>query len=77
MRETLTAPDATPQPSVGALGSERATLLSAGSEVLLVGNEADVRPDKIAAVQAALSAGTYHVPATAVASRVVNYMLVL
>jgi len=77
LRVTLTAAVATKQPSVGALGSDRAILLSAGSRVLLMGNEAEVRPDKIAAVQAALLAGTYHVPVSAVASRIVNYMLVL
>jgi negative regulator of flagellin synthesis FlgM len=60
-----------------ALGSEWATLLSVGSEVSLIAAKADVRPDKVAAVQAALAAGTYHVPPAAVASRVVDYMLVL
>ena len=77
MRKALTAPVGTQQPRVGALGSERATLLSARSEVLLLDNDADVRKDKIKVVQAAFSAGTYHVPASAVAARVVDYMLVL
>jgi anti-sigma28 factor (negative regulator of flagellin synthesis) len=34
-----------------------------------------VRTDKVAAVQAALAAGTYDVPASAVASKVVDSML--
>jgi anti-sigma28 factor (negative regulator of flagellin synthesis) len=38
--------------------------------------EAGVRPDKVANVKAALAAGTYNVPASAVASRVVDEMLV-
>jgi hypothetical protein len=36
---------------------------------------AAVRADKVAAVQAALAAGTYSVPASAVASRVIDSML--
>jgi negative regulator of flagellin synthesis FlgM len=35
----------------------------------------EVRTDKVAAVQAALAAGTYSVPASAVASRVIDSML--
>jgi anti-sigma28 factor (negative regulator of flagellin synthesis) len=31
--------------------------------------------DKVAGVQAAIAAGTYHVPASAVASKVVDFML--
>jgi negative regulator of flagellin synthesis FlgM len=56
-------------------GSDRATLSSAGSEVSLSANEEDVRTDKVAVVQAALAAGTYNVPASAVASKVVDAML--
>lgn len=58
-----------------ALGSDRATLSSAGSEVSLTVAEPGVRTDKVAEVQAALSAGTYNVSASAVASRVVDAML--
>jgi len=58
-----------------ALGSDRATLSSAGSEVLLTAGEDGVRPDKVAGVQAALAAGTYNVPATAVASKMIDAML--
>jgi negative regulator of flagellin synthesis FlgM len=50
-------------------------LSSAGSEVSLSANEEDVRTDKVAVVQAALAAGTYNVPASAVASKVVDAML--
>ena len=35
----------------------------------------DVRTEKVAAVQAALAAGTYNVPASAVASKMVDAML--
>jgi anti-sigma28 factor (negative regulator of flagellin synthesis) len=41
----------------------------------LTAAESDVRTDKVAAVQAALEAGTYDVPASAVASKVVDAML--
>lgn len=58
-----------------ALGSDRATLSNAGSEVLLGAGEDGVRLDKVAQVQAALAAGTYDVPASAVASKLVDGML--
>jgi negative regulator of flagellin synthesis FlgM len=61
--------------SGSALGSDQATVSSAGSEVSLTAAESGVRTDKVAAVQAALSAGTYNVPASAVASKVVDAML--
>jgi len=77
---TTPAP-AAPQPknnsAVGGsgLGSDQATFSSAGSEVWLASSEPDVRTDKVASVQAALAAGTYNVPASAVASKVVDSML--
>jgi negative regulator of flagellin synthesis FlgM len=61
--------------SASALGSDRATLSSAGSEVSLTASESDVRMDKVGSVQAALAAGTYNVPASAVASKVVDAMM--
>jgi negative regulator of flagellin synthesis FlgM len=60
-------------PSV--LTSDQATLSSAGSEVSLTAADPGVRMDKVAAVQAALAAGSYDVPAAAVASKVVDSML--
>jgi negative regulator of flagellin synthesis FlgM len=58
-----------------ALSSDRATLSSAGSEVAQSANDSDVRLDKVASIQAALAAGTYNVPASAVASKMVDAML--
>jgi negative regulator of flagellin synthesis FlgM len=58
-----------------ALGSDQATFSSAGNEVSLTAAEPGVRTDKVAAVQAALAAGTYDVPPSAVASKVVDSML--
>ncbi len=57
------------------LGSDRATLSSAASEVLETSAQDGVRMDKVAAVQTALMTGTYNVPASAVASRLVDSML--
>ena len=74
-----TTPAQTQQPKSGAttnaLGSDRATFSSAGSEVSLTAADPGVRMDKVAEVQAALAAGTYNVPASAVASKVVDSML--
>jgi flagellar biosynthesis anti-sigma factor FlgM len=58
-----------------ALDSDRATLSSAGSEVLLTAGEDGVRMEKVSAVQAALAAGTYDVSSSAIASKVVDSML--
>jgi anti-sigma28 factor (negative regulator of flagellin synthesis) len=57
------------------LNNDSATVSSAASEVALTAGEGGVRPDKVAAVQAALAAGKYDVPASAVASRVIDSML--
>jgi negative regulator of flagellin synthesis FlgM len=58
-----------------ALISDSATLSSAGSEVSQTAADPEVRMDKVATIQAALAAGTYNVPASAVASKVVDAML--
>lgn len=58
-----------------ALGSDRATLSSAGSEVSQAAREDGVRTEKVASVRAALAAGTYSVPESAVAAKVVDAML--
>ncbi|HWG19007.1 MAG TPA: flagellar biosynthesis anti-sigma factor FlgM [Terracidiphilus sp.] len=57
------------------ISADRATLSSAGSEVAQSAGDGGVRMDKIAGIQAALAAGTYNVPASAVASRLVDSML--
>jgi negative regulator of flagellin synthesis FlgM len=72
-------PAATPRNSsaqgTSALSADQATLSSAGSEVSQTANSDGVRMDKVAEVQAALAAGTYDVPASAVASKLVDSML--
>jgi negative regulator of flagellin synthesis FlgM len=60
-----------------ALSSDQATFSGAGSEVSQTADDDDteVRMDKVAAIQAALAAGTYNVSASDVASKVVDSML--
>jgi flagellar biosynthesis anti-sigma factor FlgM len=69
------APKSTSSAAGEILGTDQATLSSAGSKVSLAASEAGVRADKVAAIQTALAAGIYHVPASAVASRLVDAML--
>ena len=64
-----------PQVDGGVLSSDRATLSSAASEVALSATEGGVRTEKVAEIRASLEAGTYHVPASAVAGKMVDAML--
>lgn len=59
----------------GSLITDRATLSSAGSEVAHSASDGGVRTAKVAEIQAALQAGTYDVPASAVATKMVDAML--
>jgi negative regulator of flagellin synthesis FlgM len=65
----------TPAVTTNALNSDRATFSNAGSEVANALSDSDVRMDKVSGVQAALAAGSYNVPASAVASKLVDSML--
>jgi negative regulator of flagellin synthesis FlgM len=69
------SPGATSTTGANGLGSDSATFSSAGSEVSLTAADSGVRMDKVSSVQAALAAGTYNVPASAVASKMVDAML--
>jgi len=57
------------------MAGDRATLSGAGTEVSLNAADDAVRLDKVAEVRAALAAGSYKVPAEAVASKLVDAML--
>ena len=54
---------------------DQATLSHAGTEVSQSAADEGVRADRVAAVQQALAAGTYSVPASAVAGKVIDSML--
>jgi negative regulator of flagellin synthesis FlgM len=84
LRSLLGVNTTAPSPSQGkgniastgsSFDSDRATFSSAASEVSQSASDDGVRSDKVAAVQAALAAGTYNVPASAVASKVIDSML--
>lgn len=57
------------------LTADQATVSSAGSEVAQAASLSDVRTAKVAAVQSTIAAGTYSVPASAVASKIVDALL--
>ena len=61
------------------LAGDQARLSSAGSQVAqsasASASNSDVRLEKVAGIQAALQAGTYHVPAADVARKVVDSIL--
>ena len=62
--------------SSSALDSDQATFSSAASQVsLAAAGGGAVRSDKVAGIQVALAAGTYSVPASAVATKLVDAML--
>jgi len=62
-------------PAADSFTTDRATLSSAGSLVSQSVSEDGVRLDKVAEIQAALASGTYNLPASAVASRMIDAML--
>ncbi len=69
-------PKSTPaSTTTSALNNDRATFSSAGSEVSNALSDSDVRMDKVNSIQSQLAAGTYNVPASAVASKMVDAML--
>jgi len=63
------------QPSASGQTTDRATLSSAGTEVSQSVSDSGVRMDKVVSVQQMLAAGTYNVPASEVASKLVDAML--
>ncbi len=74
-------PQSAPQPkgntatTASGFDSDRATFSAAGNEVSQALSDEGVRPERVAAIQSALAAGTYDVPAAAVASKLVDAML--
>lgn len=68
-------PRTSPVVEGNSLTSDRATLSSAGSQVAQSAADGGVRTGKVAEIQAALQAGSYDVPASAVATKMVDAML--
>ena len=58
-----------------ALGGDQATVSQAGAEVSQAAVQDGVRSERVAAIQQALSAGTYSVPSSQVAEKVIDAML--
>jgi anti-sigma28 factor (negative regulator of flagellin synthesis) len=83
LKSILTGPQTTPAAtqtesgiaaSQSARSGNQATLSSVENAASLTATGSGVRADKVAEIQIALAAGTYHVPASAVASKVVDAM---
>jgi flagellar biosynthesis anti-sigma factor FlgM len=74
---TGTPAQSNPAPAVApsALPSDSATLSNAGNAVASTAADSDVRLDKVASIQSALASGAYNVPASQVASKMVDAML--
>ena|ERR1700738_2018888 len=64
-----------PTADAGSFSADRATLSSAGSFVSQALTDDGVRMEKVAGIQAAVAAGTYNVPASAVASKMIHSLL--
>ena len=64
-----------PSGDASSISADHATLSSAGTLFAQALNDDGVRMEKVTNIQAALSNGTYNVPASAVASRMINSML--
>ena len=62
-------------PEANAFSSDKATLSNAASEIAQGASASGVRSEKVAEIQAALEAGNYEVPASAVAAKMVDAML--
>jgi negative regulator of flagellin synthesis FlgM len=56
-------------------GTDQATLSAAASVAAAAAPDSDVRMDKVAEIQQALASGSYNVPASAVAGKMIDQML--
>jgi len=63
------------QPAVAEQVTDEAHVSPAASIIVQSVSEAGVNTDKVAAVQAALASGTYHVSSSQVAGKLIDHML--
>jgi len=76
--EVQTVPSAVPanaSVSSDTQNTDKAQLSTAASQLARSATASDVRLEKVASVQSALQAGTYSVPASAVAQKVISSLL--
>ena len=80
-RATDAASAATTQPAGTATAqavnqnTDQASVSSAGGLVAQLANSSDVRTERVAQLQAAIASGTYNVPASTVADKLVSHLL--
>lgn len=67
-------PHGVPAPT-SPVATDRATVSAVGSGIAQSSMDADVRWEKVTAIRQALADGTYNVPASAVASKIVDSMI--
>lgn len=56
-------------------GTDKATLSTAASVAAAAAPDSDVRMEKVAAIQQALADGTYNIPASEVAGKMIDHMI--
>ena len=56
-------------------GADRTTLSTAGGLAAAAASDSDVRMEKVSVIQQALAAGTYNIPASEVAGKMIDHML--
>ncbi len=73
--QSETVPQSTDKNDQSMQNTDRATVSAAGAGISQSAPDGDVRWEKVAAVQQAVADGTYNVPTSAVASKMVDSML--
>ncbi len=72
---TAAAPKSVPAAAEQTLAGDSAQVSNAGSQIAQSNSASDVRMDKVASIQSAIQAGTYHVPSAEVAQKVIASMI--
>jgi anti-sigma28 factor (negative regulator of flagellin synthesis) len=72
---TATPVRSTPTSGATSVGDDMATFSNMGSAVSLSGTGSGIRPGKIASIQAAMNSGGYSVSASAVSTKIVDFMM--